>query len=74
MCFRASHRSDAASARQRDSPEEQQPAGGHRGVRGRRHRRRGGHRGSHLHSTFFRTTTEVSLNCWSFFTGFRVTF
>lgn len=59
-CFRATHRADAAAARQRDSPEEQQPAGDHRGVRGCRHRRRRGHRGSHLHAPVLRPAEEVS--------------
>lgn len=58
--FRVPDRSDPASARQRDSSEEQQPAGDHRGVGGRRHRCRCGHRGSHLHAPFIRATKEVS--------------
>lgn len=60
LCFRATRWPDSASARQRDSSEEQQPAGDHRGVCGCRHRCRRGHRGSHLHTPVLRTTKEVS--------------
>lgn len=60
VCFRATHWSDAASAWQRDSSEEQQPAGDHRGVCGCRQRCRRGHRGAHLHAPVLRTTKEVS--------------
>lgn len=65
MHFRPTHWSDAASTWQRDSSEEQQPAGDHCGVRWRRHRCRRGHRGTHLHTAILRTTKEVSPFCFS---------